>query len=130
MSNKIIIISPNENVSDDFFEYELNPGEFHDEILNSYCMQNNLEHSDIINLSKDGYIIIYVCNDLALIFSTDVPSEQQLSNIKIFFDRESCKNVKVSFLDNIVEGNVKSYDEFLQELNNINLKKEGMGNVR
>ena len=45
-------------------------------------MQNKLEHSDIINLSKDGYIIIYVCNDLALIFSTDVPSEQQLLNIK------------------------------------------------
>ena len=91
----------------------------------SYAITKN-----IINLSKDGYIIIYVCNNLALIFSTDVPSEQQLSNIKIFFDRESCKNAKVSFLDNIVEGNVRSYDEFLQELNNINLKKEGMGNVR
>ena len=76
--------------------------------LNDRCIK-----CDFIGLKK--YIVDFIENNKGL-YKIILNEFNELRN----------KNEKW-YIENF---GVKSYDEFLQELNNINLKKEGMGNVR
>lgn len=132
MNSKIIIIPPDYVKNNKYFEHDLFSGQFHDEILYEYCVQNKLLENNIIDLVNNNYIVIETYGKAYVSYFPADVSNNQLFWIKklllrnVEMETSIIKDGKMK----IIGGKITTYEKLLDIFDNLKKEKEGMNCVR
>lgn len=128
MKAKIIIIPPDGAKISDYFEYGLTDDINHNDVLYEYCIQNRLEHNDIINLVSEGYVIIYTHFNLYGAFVPDDISNNQIKKLEKLFDRGIVMESAIISKKELYKlPNASCFEEFVKGYKDNDLIKEKGG---
>lgn len=131
MSKSLCIVSPNDDVGNNLFYFELYPNQYHEEVLFEYCNNKNLAFCDVISMAANGYLYIPINGDLCLIFSPNNLGKTQKEKFLEFMDTlyDNKPSLKVSACKTNEKGQIvvkptqiNGYDELI-EFFNINLEE-------